>query len=88
MDGEDGRVVIGADCHHRLIAGEVMDAVRTDLAQFGGEIVHLHRFGVLLRLPLSSAVFEVADNFLFPCVDRDDRLSVALVCLNICINAS
>jgi hypothetical protein len=50
------------------------------------KIVQLHKFRVSLWAPFASAIFEMANQFLFLDVHRDHRLSSASKALRLLVN--
>ena len=79
LDGERRRVVVDADIDPAGVGGDVVDAVRHRLAEFGDdEVVHPDRLRLALGAQLPAAVLEVADKLLLLGVDRDRRLTGCL----------
>jgi len=71
---EHRRVVVHAHAHEAFVGVDVKDTVWDRLADgIRGEVVDVNQIGLVLRLPLASPVFEVADQLLLLRVDRDDR---------------
>src|SRR5207342_2610736 len=76
LDGECRRVGVDADIDPTLVGGDVVDPIGRDLAQsLDFEVVDADRLWLALAAQLSTAVFEVAHQFLFLRVDRDRRLA-------------
>lgn len=66
--------MIDAHAHEAVIRGEIVDAVRDRFADgVGREVVDVHQLRITLRLPLTSAVLEVANQLLLLRVDGDHR---------------
>jgi hypothetical protein len=71
--------MVDADAHPPLVGGQVIDPVRSDLAQFLVlEVPAADPFRLPLRLPLPARILEIPHQFLLLRVHRDDRLSSPL----------
>lgn len=65
-------IVVGADVHEAVIGSDVMHAVRGRRADgIAGEVMNIDELRLILRLPLTSSLLEIADEFLlFSCRPR------------------
>ena len=78
LDGECRGVGVDADIDLTLVGGDVVDPIGRDLPQsLDFEVVDADRLRLALAAQLSTAVFEVAHQFLFLRVDRDCRWPAA-----------
>ena len=72
--------MVDAYAEPTLVGRHVVDAVGRHLAQLRvDEVVHAHPLGLARGLPLAPCVLEVANEFLFLRVHRDDGLALALL---------
>src|SRR5271165_509391 len=76
LDGECRRIGVDSDTDPTLVGGDVVDPIGRDLPQsLDFEVVDPDRLRLALAAQLSTAVLEVAHQFLFLRVDRDRRLA-------------
>ena len=81
--------MVDAYAHPTGVPSQIIDAVGNRLSVLGDEeVVNSHRFGVLLRPPLFSRVFEVTHQLLFLCIHGNHRLTIALEATNLPIDMS
>ena len=72
VDREACRVFVDADTHPPGIVGNVVDPVgRRPPELRDDEVVRTHRLGLTLRTVLTTAILEIADQFLLLGIDRD-----------------
>jgi len=72
--------VINADIDPASIGGQIVDAVRSDLAQFRiDEVMNPDFFGRALGLPFLACVLEVANQFLLLGIDGNRGVSGGLI---------
>ena len=73
--GEPRRVVVAADADPRFVPRHVVDAIRNRFAdRVARKVIHPHALGLTRRLPLASAIREIAHQFLLLGVDGNHRL--------------
>src|SRR5208283_5361982 len=84
VDRELRRIIVDANAHTAGVGGDVIHAIRYDLAEFGvDEVMHLYRVGTAFRPVVAASVLEVPDELLIrpagfrrqPLVERCVRLS-------------
>lgn len=73
--GEGGRVVTGADTYHSSIDYRVVNAIRADFSFCIGREIMIGNVAVTVA-PHTARIFEIADEFLFLCVNADDWLAL------------
>jgi hypothetical protein len=83
MHRELCRIVVDPHAHPALIAGQIVNPVWNRFAHLLiHEIVDCHRFRLTLGLPFTSAIAELADQFLLLCIHRNHRLATRLKSLH------
>ena len=79
LDRKRGGVVADPEIDPSIIGGDVVDAIRCNLAEFrDDEVMHPDRLGLSLGAQFATAILEVANGFLLLGVDRDDGLASSL----------
>src|ERR1039457_1017523 len=84
LDRELCRVMVHADTDPAGIEADVVDSVGSGMAEFRNrEIVDAHLYRLPFRAQFPAAVFEIAHQFPFLCVNRDNRLFSAEISLDL-----
>jgi len=87
LNGEGSGVVIDANIHPTRVVGNVVDAVRSNLAEFGYlEVMNAYRLRIAFGPKLTPAVLEIADQFLLFRINRDGGLPGSLELLDLLID--